>query len=80
LDVWVVLRRYVPVGRGVEGVELIKVEARKPRPRRGGDGVPVVYWRRAKVETHHVQCFLCVLRASAARVGVCGVCVFRSFE
>jgi len=41
LDVWVVLRRYVPVGRGVEGVELIKVEARKPRPRRGGDGVPV---------------------------------------
>ena len=38
--------RYVPVGRRVEGVELIKVEARKPRPRRGGDGVPVAHWRR----------------------------------
>ena len=30
------------------------VEARKPRPRRGGDGVPVAHWRRAKVETHQL--------------------------
>ena len=35
-----VLHRYVPVGGGAEGVELALIEARKPRPRRVGDGVP----------------------------------------
>ena len=40
---WSVLRRHVPVGRGAEGVELVPIEALKPRPCRVGDGVPVAH-------------------------------------